>query len=409
MSSLRLILAATLAIALAGCIPPTSDAVSVGEFCVGDDSCEGSVLLERDAVGRSRIDFAVTNRGSDESTVFVRALVPEGSPIEADAGTNNVGGGDAGPTDVSERLIVERSFTISPGAQAAGRLAATELGTRRNIELALACEGCRAHLEYVFEAEPLECLVQEDCSSGWFCDPSLGRCAECLSDVDCNEDQVCTENGRCSPEVVDAACSSSGGGALFPGLALIVAFFLARMRPRRLALIVAAFVLLSSGTVSAAPPGAGVSLGAGPRWVTGDLSPYVERGIGISLGQELRWDWVGIGVQLNWATFLTTQEPPPFSRNIQIFDFTAGPRGYWPIGDFDIVVSADYKRIGLAANSLVRVTGTDTAHNAFGGVAGVRWDGLGVELRLDTGLHHVPALESQIVMLELSVALTAGR
>lgn len=399
------------ACSLSACIPPTSDPVSVGEFCIGAPDCAGSALLARDSVGRSRIDFAVTNLGDEEATIAVQALVPLSSPTSTDAGSD--AGSDAGTVSTVDRIVIARTFQVGPGEERADRLAATELGTRRNIELAIACDGCSARLEYVFESEPLECADEDDCSSGWLCDEALGRCAECLSAADCLEDQTCTESGRCLPEVVEAGCATGNSDApiALPVILLVFGLVLTRgvRRRRRFALAATCAVLAFSSSAFAAAPGAGISLGAGPRWITGELGPVTERGIGISLGQELRWDYVGLGVQLNWATFLTTQEPPPFSRNIQVFDFTVGPRAYLPLGDFELVFATDYKRIGLAANSLVRLTGTDNGYHAFGGLVGTRWDGLGVELRLDVGLHHMSGLGSQILMVELAAALTGGR
>ncbi len=393
---------------LAACIPSNSDPVEVGSFCFGADGCEGSVTLNREAVGRSRIDFAVKNVGDSEATVAMYALVPQNDETVIDI--SDAGDSDAGVTDpgLEDRTVAVREVIVAAGATETDRFAATELGTRRTIELAAVCTGCSVEVDFVYETEPLECRDETDCSSGWLCDNSLGRCAECLDDTDCGEEQQCSESGRCDPPIVEAGCGQAAGPTSLLALILVLGFF--GIRRRKWFATLAFFAVFAiSGSAFAAAPGAGFSLGAGPRWITGELGPVVERGIGISLGQELRWDYVGMGVQLNWAAFLTTQEPPPLSRNIQIFDFTAGPRGYLPVGDFQLVAGADYKRIGLAANSLVRLTGPDNGYHAVGGVLGGRWNGLGVELRADLGVHHIPDLASQLVMFELSVALTAGR
>ena len=393
-----------------GCIDATTDPVALGELCApATTSCPAVASLERDAVGRNQIDYTIdlADDAREPTAIEVLALVPSAAYDPTD------------PTvTIPEADVVARqAHLLEPGGTVRSRLTAQRLGVRRELDLALRCDGCDARLLYVFANAPLECTEDGDCSGGWICDTVYGRCVECLSEEECAPAQVCDEElGRCDPP---ASSSCATGGPSSPrgaaGALLLAALLLgvAALQRRRRATVILALLLLASATMvapaSAAPPRGALSVGGGPRFLTGPIGRDTERGVGLSIGQELRWVYVGLGIELSTSFYLTTQSPPPFSNTLQTYAFTIGPRGYVPLGgDVELTFGPDYRRLGLAANSLVRQTGTETSFHAWGASGGLRYRWSAFELRLGGGYHPIVGLDGAILTVDAAVAITTA-
>jgi len=328
--------ALTLALALLGlvtCIPSPEDPVSVGTLCSpASDTCPGDVVLQREAVGRNQLDYTITNRG-DAAATFEVLAVATSATLDGDAGdTGSADAADAGPTTSATDVLARRTYgDVAAGEKVGDRLTPQDLGIRETFRFVLRCDGCQAKLEYVFASVPVECFSDDDCSPTWQCDVVVGRCVECSGDEDCSEDQFCDEErGRCTPETRTAGCAAGAQPDDVPPpwalLGLAALLLLAVWRKRRAAATTAlCCVLLGAGTARAAPPRASVSIAAGPRWIAGPLGAHAERGVGMAVGQELRWAYLGAAASISTSYFLTTQDPPPFSRGVQTYGLSLGP------------------------------------------------------------------------------------
>lgn len=392
---------------LAGsCVPDPEDALDFGTLCIPEsDTCPATTQLERDVVGRNQIDYVVTNTGTNVAVVEVVALVPSAA-LAIDPAD-----GEIAPDD----LVARRQHTpVEPGVGVENRFTAQDLGVREAIQFGMRCTGCTAELDWVFASVPRECFENDACPAGWQCDDNIGRCAECLSNSDCNEDQRCDlSRGRCDPPATTAGCTTGAGGLSPIALLLFVLFLGAlRRKGRRViapAVAVVGLCVVAPSAAGASPPRASIAVGAGARVLAGELGPLTRRGVGLSLGQELRWRYFGAGLSLGTSYYLTEQEPPPFSRSLQTYGATLGPRFYLPLSLVELVAGADYRRLGTANNSLVRITGTRTSFDAAGGFSGVRLRWSGLEVRLEGSAHHVFQMRSTMFSADLSVGFTNVR
>jgi hypothetical protein len=221
--------------------------------------------------------------------------------------------------------------------------------------------------------------------------------------ADCNGDQICDlERGRCDPPETTAGCATAGGA---PSVLLLL-FALLAFRRRRLVPAVLVAILLGALPATASPPRASLSLGTGPRFLSGALGEQSRRGVGFGIGQELRWRHIGAGISLGTSYYLTAQQAPPLSRQLQTYSVTLGPRVYLPIRWFEIAAGVDYRRLGLVNNSLVRITGPRTSFDAVGGNAGFRLRWSGFEIRLEGGAHQALQLPTTFYSADLLVGFT---
>ncbi len=378
------------------CVPTPEDPLDFGMICVpaGPD-CPSSRTLERDVTGRNQVDYIVRNVGSTVAVVEVLALVPSGA---YDAGVSMVN---------PEDLVARREHpALAPEEVDENRFTAQDLGVRDSFTLTARCENCEVELEWVFASVPRDCYEDDDCSANWMCDGNTGRCVECLQNSDCNEDQICNlETGRCDPPETTAGCQSTPSAPSPWGIVIALVLLCTGLRRRRVAVLSLLLVVLPIDAY-ASPPRAAISLGTGARFPTGTLADQTRRGVGLLIGQELRWRYVGAGISLGTSYYLTTHQPPPFSRSFQTYSVSIGPRVYFPWRFFELAAGADYRRLGVANNSLIRITGTKTSFNAVGGFAGARLRWSGLELRLEGTSHWVPKLTSTIVGANLSVGFT---
>jgi hypothetical protein len=165
-------------------------------------------------------------------------------------------------------------------------------------------------------------------------------------------------------------------------------------------------LLVAPSTVDAAPPRAAVSLGAGSRFLTGDLGRYAQRGIGLSLSQELRSEYFGGRVELGASYFLTDQPTPPLTRELELYTVALGPQIYLPIGPVKIVVGLDYRHLGIVSNSLEAYTGPEINHSAAGGTVEVRYPMAPFEVMLRGGYHTIFGLDGSLISIDLAVGLS---
>lgn len=378
---------------LVSCVPSPEDPLDFGTLCVpAQPDCPSSRTLERDVTGRNQIDYIVRNVGSTVAVVEVLALVPSTML-------------DAGVTEVNPDDLVARHEhpPLAPDEVDQNRLTAQDLGVRNSFTLMARCENCDVELEWVYASVPRDCFEDDDCSADWMCDDNLGRCVECLQNSDCNEDQICnTGTGRCDPPKTTAGCSTTDGTSSSWGWMILAMLLVVGLRRRRALLLTALLVALPV-VAHASPPRASIALGTGARFPTGTLAEQTRRGVGLVIAQELRWRYIGAGISLGTSYYLTTQQPPPFSRSFQTYNVSIGPRGYLPWRFFELTAGADYRRLGVANNSLVRFTGERTSFNAVGGSLGARLRWSGLELRLEGSAHYTPRLDSTILGADLAV------
>ncbi len=386
-----------LAFVATACVPTPEDPLDFGSLCrPATAQCPSAVLLERDVSGRNQVDYVVRNVGPDPAAVEVVALVPS-----ADFGD---GTGEIDPDDLVTRRVHE---AVGAGKIAENRFTAQNLGVRDAFRFGVRCSGCEVELDWVYASVPRECFETSNCPAGWACDETLGRCAECLVNADCNSDQRCnTESGRCDPPDTTAGCATAAPSGWLWGLLALGLVWGSCRRRCRAALPFALALLVVPATVRASPPRAAIALGAGPRVMAGALGSVTKRGIGLSVQQELRWRHIGASLALGTSYFLTTQTPPPFSRSFQTYGVTLGPRFYAPIRLFELVAGPDYRRLGTANNSLIRLTGTRTSFDAVGAVLGARFRWSGLEVRVEGGGHYIVALDTTMISVDLAVGFT---
>ena len=164
-------------------------------------------------------------------------------------------------------------------------------------------------------------------------------------------------------------------------------------------------MLLLPFHVEAAPPVASISAGAGSQALLGSIGNDSDIGLTLQVSQELRWQYAGAAAQVGAAYFLTDQQAPPFSKGLQTYFFRIGPRLFIPLGPLEVPLFLDYTRLGIASNSLVQVTGTQTGFHgvALGTGVRIRWSGL--ELRLEGDWQPYLDLPGSIIGIQLGIAL----
>ncbi len=403
-----------------------SDELLAGQLCVpSSEGCPSAVTLRRaSALGANRLDFTLMNEGGS-AEIRVEAIEaaddrdePAGDTDLSDGGSGDAGSGDVGPDaggDSTGSVLVSRTYSLAPGESVSDRFMRTELLTRLSFGLRVYCSGCEARLEYALASEPLECRTDDDCSGGWLCSSEDGRCIECRTNSDCSDSQTCDiAAGRCEPQR-SSGCTHTDGGPdapmpLLPALALVGLFGLALAGARRhlwasAALVVIAAGILDAPAARAAPPRAGINLGVGSRFLTGEMGEHSRRGIGLSLSQELRGEYVGGRVELGANYFLTDQPAPPLSRELQIYTVGVGPQFYLPLGETKLALGLDYRRVGLVSNSLVRITGPEVNHSGAGATLEARYRLAPFEVMVRGGFHTLFGLESSLISVDVAVGL----
>lgn len=397
------------------------DAIESGQICVPEsETCRAATTLRRDgAVGVNRLDFELQNDG--EPTEVTIDILRDGAsavspPDAGDTGRSDADSADAGGASDAgarpdERLVASHTFQLGEGEAVTDHIGRDELSTFDAFTVRLRCDGCSATMTYVLASEPLECRSDDDCGGGWLCDDERGQCIECTSNADCSEGQTCsTQIGRCEPE--QSGCATSGSPPVTPFVLLCVAaacLWFVRRRPRLAGALVALVILFGPlATVRADTPRASIDIGAGSRFLTGEMGEHTDRGIGFHVSQELRGDHVGGRLELGAHYFLTHQPAPPLSRELQMYSAAAGPQFYLPVGPAELVAGADYRRVGLMSNALIRITGPENNHHAVGANAGVRYRLAPLEVAIRGGFQSLIGLDSSMVTIDLSVGLASG-
>lgn len=373
-----------ISLGLAGCDPP-EDALSAGALCTSPNtSCPTQVEVSRATpFGRNAVDLTVFNQGTSNANITVYAgpsdLFTAGIPV--------VDPSDSDDDGIYE-FFVQRTYTLGPNTSQLDRFLPTQLGRSKSITIAMRCEpttasqGCDAALEYVVLLEANECRANEDCDGRWICDTTRGECVECLDVSQCELGQSC-ELGRCKPERVTSCAHAPTRAPLSPTPLLPVAFIGAalwwRKRKGARAAMASAAVLLCTtlgGTAHAqvvATPRAYVHVGAGGAQLTGEVGALANTGISMTVAQELRGMYVGMGLYLGAAYFTTTQPSPPTSKSLITYSAQLTPTLYYRIGPAELFARGGYERMGVAANSLIRTTGPELSYNAFVAGAGAQW------------------------------------
>jgi hypothetical protein len=276
--------------------------------------------------------------------------------------------------------------------------------------------------------EPLDCETDDDCRGDRLCNSRLGACVECTDDSDCQIEQQCNStNGRCVPPVEPSGCATTpmlprpiqGMLAVGLGIAVATARRLRRSRwrlDRESSLVeslavgtaVTAF-LLAVPISSAHAQGARstLSLETGVRVPTDSLARFVKRGIGITLRETIRGRHIGASASIGTNYFLTDQPEPPFSRELQLYEFGLGPRGFIPIGDVEIMVGADYRRLGLGPNALVAYTGASPNYHGFGISTGIQYQLRGLQASASVAWRPTLGLELGMVAINLGLGVTS--
>ncbi|MFW5967561.1 MAG: MYXO-CTERM sorting domain-containing protein [Persicimonas sp.] len=402
-----------------------SDTASAGELCAPPETdCPSRVTLERaGSLAVSRLDYELRNEGA-ASEVTVEVYRDERPTLDldgsTDTGTEDAGGdadaGDAG-SSTDPALLVSQTYQLGEGDSMTDSIGREILSTRSQFELRVRCDDCSARLSYVLASEPLECRTEDDCGGGWLCDDRRGYCVECISNADCSEEQECSsETNRCTPEQTGGcnATTSEHSPLSAPVIALFTLLVLrARRRHRRRAgvvgaALIAAVVVLAPADASADPPRAGMHVDFGSRFLLGAMGEETDRGIGLNISQELRGRHIGGRVELGANYFLTHQPPPPLSRELQMYHVAVGPQFYLPVGPVELFAGGTYRRIGLMSNSLIRITGPETSHDALGANLGAQYRAAPFEVGLHAGYQALLGLESSMLTIDVSVGLASG-
>lgn len=403
------------------------DTASAGELCAPPQTdCPSHVTLQRaGALGVSRLDFELRNEGG-ASEVTIEVLREDGPTIDLDGSSetgtgdasNDAAAGDAG-SSTNPALLISQTYQLGEGESVTDYIGRETLSTRSQFEVHLRCDDCQARLTYVLASEPLECRTEDDCGGGWSCDDERGYCVECISNADCSEEQECSmESNRCTPEQAGgcnaAASEHPPWGALVVAIvAFVMVGFLNSRRRRKHAAVVGAVLIATAITLapdeaSADPPRAGIHVDLGSRFLMGAMGEETDRGIGLNLSQELRGRHFGGRVELGANYFLTHQPPPPLSRELQMYHVAIGPQFYLPVGPVELFAGVDYRRIGLMANSLVRITGPETNHNALGASLGAQYRAAPFDIGLRAGYQALFGLDSSMITIDFKVGIASG-
>lgn len=411
-----------------------SDIVLSGKLCVpAQNACPSSDLLQRGSqVGANQLDFRLQNSGAAAEFAVVATIEAsqqhdagpqDANPLAADLldAADITQPAPDSPTDPGSRepiILVSRTYQLGAGESVSDRFVSRELLTYSTFQLTLDCAGCQGTLEYTLAADALECRSDDDCSGTWACSRSDGRCVECLKNADCSPSQSCDLGTQtCTPP--DAAgCTTSAGGRATPpdpaawlvGFALALGLLALRRRAwrphARILMIFSALLLATwAAQAHAAPPSAALQLGVGPRILTGKLGDDTQRGIGLSVAQEVRGRFVGGRVSLGTSYYLTTQDAPPLSRELQLYSVAIGPQFYLPVEPVEISLGADLRHVGIVTNSLARLTGPSLNFVSAGATLQVRHQFSSFIVMLDAGYHPIFELESALLSLNLSVGL----
>jgi len=401
-----------------------------GRICVPEsDDCPSSQELRRDYPGRNTVDVAIHNRGPEATvSLFIGPSDTRAPTLDASIdGSADTGDAPASATDSAGTVV--RNYSMDPDQTIRERFVTTELFTRNTLTISLNCRpcpncdsSCRASVDYVRLTRRLDCESSDDCPGDRRCDSRLGTCVECRSDSDCRVDQRCDRtNGRCVPPAQPQGCATADTGRSLGwtlAVLLLLALFARGVLPlandarninavRITSLVAAAGLCLLPATSSAQSLRSTLSLEAGLRMPTGELATHVKRGIGIQLQQTLRGRHLGANASIGTDYFLTTQPPPPFERELQIVQFSVGPRAYIPIGDLEIGVGAAYRRLGLGPNALVRFTGRQASFHGFGVSTGASYQFRGFEASASVDWRPTLGLELGVVAINVGIGLTA--
>lgn len=425
--SRHLITATALLCVLSGC-SPLADPVETGQLCFPATStnCPDAVTLNRGTTnGRNAIDYRITNQTDQATRVN---LVAGPAALFDDSQGEDMGSTDA-PTAVNTDAssLVFRERVLDPGEAMQDRLLPSELGREADVWLQMFCEpaGCSIQADYILIVEPLECTAKEDCLSGWECDTDRGQCLECIEGQGmCAEEQTC-ELGRCIPPQ-QSSCHTSPSPRP-PALPIWFALlglaaravrrrrWTARgssLRPRRLTARAAALALavciIWPTPAHATEPRAAMYIGTGARILTGELGQRSNMGFGLTLSQELRARYIGMGLALSNSSFVTTRaaQQLPYTSNFALYSAAIGPRAYIPLPeDFEVSFAAGYERTGLAANSLVDLTGFDISWNGFFAATRLSYALSPLRFSAQVSYHAIPNLPGDLIQATVSVGV----
>ena len=162
-------------------------------------------------------------------------------------------------------------------------------------------------------------------------------------------------------------------------------------------------VLYHDDAVALDPPRSRTHLGVGPRFFSGEIGENSNFGLGFGLSQALRWSHFSMDATLSAAYFTTTQPAPPTSRSLIVYSAQFTPKIYYPIGPLEVFAMGGYERVGLAANSLIRITGPELSYNGATVGGGVQWVMTPLEVRLGGQWHWISGLPGQMLSITLSV------
>lgn len=430
-------------IALIGCSDAyeqtgPDDILASGEICApGSSDCPSQLTLERGTeVGANQLDFRLENLG-EGAEITLKATVQTADvedtvDLDAEGKLPTIPLQPRRAEEPDTFTLVERSYQLGAHEVIYDRLVSRELLTVPRFQLSLSCEDCSAALEFTQFSAALECRNDDECGGTWACNRQDGRCVECLKDSHCGSGQSCdpASNTCVPPELGGCATNSSAPAPLSVWVLGFLASiflalkarrsFLARKRRRSAgrarvlersggALLFSALLFcLAAGfsqTAQAAAPSSALRLGVGPRFLSGKLGENTKRGIGLSVSQHVRGRYIGAQVTVGASYYLTTQQAPPLTNELQLYTVALGPQFYLPIEPVEVSLGADVRQVGLITNSLARITGPGLNYAAAGATAQVRYRLAGVSLILDGGFHPIIGLGSSLITLNISVGL----
>lgn len=396
----------------------SADPVRSGRLCVPAESgCPSESFIERSSPGSNILDLAIRNTGPT-ATIRFDVTLEEGR-VALDAAESN----DVGIERPGQNVFPAR-YQLESGASTNDRFVPADLTKRKQLNLRLTCqpcpectEDCEVAVDFVWLTERIECENDDDCRGDRVCNETTGECVECDQDDDCRADQNChLPSGRCLPPVTSSCGHVPGQPTSALPMALLVFGLLALriFRDRRAAdafcgvclLLACAAVITVPEEAEARPPSSTLEAAIGPRFIAGDLGHEAQRGIGVELREILRWRYGGAAVWIETNYFVTTQEPPPLSKELQIFGFGVGPRLFVPIGNFEIFAGGGYQRVGFSPNSLVGQTGSDANFHSMGASAGAGYHFSSFVARVDGQFYPMFEANGSLLSFNLSFGIS---
>ncbi|MEC9396913.1 MAG: hypothetical protein VX475_04830, partial [Myxococcota bacterium] len=101
------------------------------------------------------------------------------------------------------------------------------------------------------------------------------------------------------------------------------------------------------------------------------------------------------------------ESAPPYLRSFLTHSVMLGPHVYIPLWrDVELTLDVSYERLGLAANSLVGLTGLELGRHGGAASGRVRYTFAPIIAQLEVGYHLYPGFPGDMVSVTLMLGVT---